>query len=140
MKRILVAALAALSVATPAHAEPKWKCPQWQKLAREVGFTRADWPRLDAILWRESRCRETAKGYNKRADGTVWSTDMGLSQINNYSWVTYLRKLGIIKHSDDLLHPRTNLRAAKALYDYSKSRGLDPWHQWRTSGSGSWNN
>ena len=31
MKRILVAALAALSVATPAHAESKWKCPQFQQ-------------------------------------------------------------------------------------------------------------
>ena len=140
MKRILVAALAAMCIASPVSAESKWKCPQWQRLAREVGFTRADWPRLDAIMYRESRCRPQAQGYNKRADGTVWSIDMGLTQINNYSWVTYLRNLRIIKNSTDLLHPRTNLRAAKALYDYSKSKGYSPWHQWRTSSSGSWNN
>jgi len=138
MKRILVAALAAISLhASPADAQ-QWKCPQWYKLAREVGFTHRDYVTLDAILHRESRCRPEAKGFNRRADGSVWSTDIGLSQINNYSWVTYLRNLGIIKNSDDLLHPRTNLRAAKALYDYSKSRGYSPWHQWRTSGSSSW--
>lgn len=140
MKRILVAALAALAIhASPVDAR-QWKCPQWYKLAREVGFTHRDYITLDPILYRESRCRPEAKGYNRRADGSVWSTDIGLSQINNYSWVTYLRRLGIIKHSDDLLHPRTNLRAAKALYDYSKSKGYSPWHQWRTSSSGSWNN
>jgi len=135
MKKIAVAALAAITLsAQPAHAAG-WKCPQWRQLALDVGFSKRDWVTLDKILYRESRCRPSAKGLNKRADGTVWSTDLGLSQINNYSWVTYLRNLGIIKMSDDLLHPRTNLRAAKALYDYSKSKGYSPWYQWRIGSS-----
>lgn len=138
MKRIFVAALAAISLySSPAEAQ-QWRCPQWYKLAREVGFTHRDYVTLDAILFRESRCRASAKGYNKRPNGEVWSVDVGLAQVNNYSWISYLRKLGIAQTSDDLLHPRTNLRAAKALYDYSKSKGYSPWHQWRTSSGGSW--
>lgn len=135
MKKILVATVAAITLSsTPAHAR-EWNCPQWYKLARDVGFTHRDYTTLDKILYRESRCRPEAKGFNKRKDGTVWSVDLGLSQINNYSWVSYLRNLGIIQKSDDLLHPRTNLRAAKALYDYSKSKGYSPWHQWRLTNS-----
>lgn len=139
MKRIIAAVVLVVGLASPAKAADNWKCPQWYKLARQVGFARSDWPKLDAIMYRESRCRPEAKGVNKLADGTVWSTDMGLTQINNYSWITYLRSLGIAKQSTDLLQPRVNLLAAKALYDYSKARGFSPWHQWRTAGSGSWN-
>lgn len=135
MKKILVAAFAAMSLTASPVGATEWRCPKWHKLALDVGFKRSDLKTLDYILWRESRCSKSARGLNKRADGSVWSTDLGLTQINNYSWVTYLRNLGIIKHSEDLLHPRTNLRAAKALYDYSKSKGYSPWHQWRISSS-----
>lgn len=139
MKRVLVAALAAISLyAQPANATEAFKCPQWHRLAQEEGFTRRDLATLDYIMYRESRCNPKAAGKNRRATGEVWSTDKGLMQINDYSWVTYLRKLGIIKHSDDLFKPRVNLRAAKALYDYSASKGYTPWAQWRTSGSGSY--
>lgn len=140
MKRVAVVAAALLSLAAPAHAELQWHCPHLYKLARKAGFARSDWPKLDAILWRESHCAPGAKGLNRRADGTVWSTDYGLTQINDYSWVTYLRNKRIIKSSTDLLHPLVNLRAAKALYDYSKDHGYNPWFQWRTSGSGSYIN
>ena len=37
-----------------------------------------------AIMKAESGCRFDAIGYNKRADGTVWSRDLGLMQINDY--------------------------------------------------------
>lgn len=136
MKRITLAALAAISLhVSPANAT-EFHCPQWMKLALSVGFKRSDLPKLDAIINRESHCAPSAVGLNKRADGSVWSRDLGLTQVNDYSWVTYLRNKGIIKASTDLLHPRINLRAAKALYDYSVDHGLSPWHQWRGAGSG----
>jgi hypothetical protein len=57
MKKIAVAALAAITLsAQPAHATG-WKCPQWRQLALDVGFTKRDWVTLDKILYRESRCR-----------------------------------------------------------------------------------
>lgn len=141
MKRLLVAAFAAISVYVPSsaiEAKSQHKCPRWHKMAREEGFSRKDIATLDYIMYRESRCNPLAAGKNRTNTGKLWSTDKGLMQINDYSWVTYLRKLGIIKHSDDLFKPRLNLRAAKALYDYSVSKGYTPWAQWRTSGSGSY--
>lgn len=136
-KRILTPAILSLSLlATPAMAKPVeadgFKCPRAMALALQAGFRKRDLPRLDYIIYRESRCRPEAVGYNKRKDGTVWSKDYGLTQINDYSWITYLRNKRIVKSSVELLHPLTNLRAAKALFDYSKEEGLDPWHQWRT--------
>lgn len=139
MKRV-AAVVAALLLSVPANAsaKPTFQCRRWHKLAIDVGFKVRDLPELDHIMYRESRCNPAAKGLNKNAYGKVWSIDRGLMQINDYSWVTYLRNQRIIKTSDDLYNPRTNLRAAKALYDYSVSRGYTPWAQWRsTSGSGS---
>lgn len=138
MKRLLAATLAAISFnAGPVHATQTYKCARWHKLALQEGFTRRDLPTLDYIMYRESRCNPKAAGDNKTATGRVWSTDKGLMQINDYSWVTYLRKLGIIKTSDELFNPRINLRAAKALYDYSMSKGYTPWSQWGTKSSSS---
>jgi hypothetical protein len=137
MKRIIASAFVVFTLsATPANATT-FKCQRWMPMAMKVGFKKSDLKELDRIMYRESRCAPGAKHYNKR-NGKVWSTDMGLLQVNNYSWVTYLRGLKIIKSSDDLLHPETNLRAAKALYDYSVKRGYNRWHQWRTFGGGSY--
>jgi hypothetical protein len=134
-KRILTPVIAAmLAVAsTPTSTQAtEFKCPKAMALALQAGFHRLDLPKLDKIIYRESRCRPEAVGYNKRKDGTVWSRDYGLTQINDYSWITYLRNKGIVKKSLQLLEPLSNLKAAKALFDYSKKEGLDPWHQWRT--------
>ena len=133
LKRILTPAILSLSLlATPAVKADGFKCPRAMALALQAGFRQSDLPKLDYIIYRESRCRPEAVGLNRRADGTVWSSDYGLTQINGYSWITYLRNLKIVTKSSQLLEPLTNLRAAKALYDYSKKEGLNPWHQWRT--------
>lgn len=134
-KRILTPVIAALIAAVPVPTSTQaagFKCPKAMALALQAGFHKRDLPKLDYIIYRESRCRPQAVGYNKRKDGTVWSRDYGLTQINDYSWITYLRNKRIVKQSLQLLEPLTNLRAAKALFDYSKKEGLDPWHQWRT--------
>lgn len=138
--RCAVTAFALLSLAQPAdRAEAaEFKCQKWTTAALKVGFKKRDLAELDRIMYRESRCAPGARHYNKNRYGKTTSTDKGLMQINDYSWVTYLRNLKIIKSSDDLLHPMTNLKAAKALYDYSADRGYSPWHQWRTYRSGSY--
>jgi hypothetical protein len=126
--------LISLATVTPAKAQPNIPdpCRRYVKTALEVGFRRGELPELFRLAMRESRCIPHNKGLNKRADGSVWSTDLGLLQINNYSWVTYLRGLGIIDQQDDLLNARINLRAALALVKYSIGKGHPKWHQWRT--------
>ena len=139
-KRIICGALTILAfIQSPAHAKADgFKCPKAIAIAIQAGFTKKDLPKLDKIVYRESRCNPKSVGYNRRADGSVWSIDYGLTQINNYSWITYLRDRNIIKKSTDLLHPFTNMKAARALYNYSLQNGGDPWRQWRTNGSGSY--
>lgn len=138
--RILTPLITLLTIvpSTPTIASDGFKCPKAMAMALQVGFRKRDLPKLDYIIHRESRCNPKSIGLNKKADGTVWSTDYGLTQINNYSWVTFLRNKRIVQKSSDLLDPMTNLKAAKALYDYSSEQGLSPWKQWDTkSGKGS---
>lgn len=161
-KRILTPLILAtiLIPTSPASASTKaadgFKCPAAMRTALKAGFSRKDLPTLDRIVHRESKCQPGAVGWNYRSgmDHTdcrrrpwpeyrrcdaVWSADFGYSQINDVSWVTYLRGKKIIKSSADLLDPLTNLIAAKALYDYSLSKGYSAWKQWdtkRPSGSG----
>lgn len=138
--RILTPLITLLTIvpSTPTIASDGFKCPKAMTMALQVGFRKRDLPKLDYIIHRESRCNPKSVGYNRRTDGTVWSTDYGLTQINNYSWVTFLRNKRIVQKSSDLLDPMVNLKAAKALYDYSSERGYSPWKQWDTkSGKGS---
>lgn len=138
MKRIVASAFVFLALgATPARADA-FKCHQWMPMAIKAGFKKSDLKELDRLMYRESRCAPGARHLNKNSAGLVTSIDKGLMQINDRSWVTYLRNLKIIKTSDDLLHPGTNLKAAKALYDYSVDHGYSRWHQWRTFGGGSY--
>ena len=109
-------------------------CPQWWAFARQAGWKGNQMETLDYIMHRESRCRPKAHNTTLNKDG---STDMGLTQINDRSWCLpsryykngYLQSLGIIKYCEDLFDPLTNLRAAKALYDYSQENGsgFRPW-------------
>ena len=131
-KKLFVAVAVALTSVVPASAtvaEPKLLCPQWKKLALRVGFTRSDYRRLDYIIWRESRCAPKAVNTNYHGNGKV-TRDWGLTQVNDYSWITFLRNRKIVSKSSQLLQPRENLEAAKALYDYSKDRHDNPWLQW----------
>lgn len=111
------------------------RCPEWWPTALEAGWGWNQLPKVDALMWRESRCLQTAHNTTLNADG---STDMGLLQINDKSWCLptrwypsgYLQSLGLVRYCADLFDPTTNLRAAKALYDYSAERtgrGFQPW-------------
>jgi hypothetical protein len=161
-KRILtpLIIIATLIPTTPALASEKpsqqFKCPKAMKMAREAGFPRRALPTLDRIVYRESKCEPKAVGWNYRKPLThkdcklsTWQTyrkckavrsaDFGLTQINDNSWLTYLRQKNIIETRADLLDPLINMKAAKALYDYSLSRGHHAWKQWDTkklNGSG----
>lgn len=137
ISKLAMAVVVGLTVPTIAVSNvnatsPKYNCPQWRKLALNVGFSKRDWVKLDKIIWRESRCAPKAINKNNRRDGSTWSRDYGLTQVNDYSWITYLRGKKIVSKSTELLNPRKNLKAAYELYQYSDDRHDDPWLQWKT--------
>jgi hypothetical protein len=138
ISKLAMAVVVGLTVPTIAVSNvnatsPKYNCPQWRKLALNVGFSKRDWVKLDKIIWRESRCAPKAINENNRRDGSTWSRDYGLTQVNDYSWITYLRGKKIVSKSTELLNPRKNLKAAYELYQYSDDRHDDPWLQWKTN-------
>lgn len=140
-KRILTPVILSLSLlaASPASAsetpQEARRCDRAIELARQVGWLKKDLPYLRYILWRESRCQPDSIGRNRDTTGRVTSEDLGYAQINDRSWVTYLKNQGIIQQREDLLKPKTNLKAALELLRYSVRHGYDRWHQWRgTSG------
>lgn len=131
-KRIIGFVLTVMLGFTPTavDANTQLMCPQWQKLARRVGFSPSQYRHLDYIIWRESRCAPKAVNTNYHHDGRV-TRDWGLTQVNDYSWITFLRNRNIVTKSSELLSPVKNLEAAKALIEYSSDRYGDPWLQWR---------
>lgn len=138
-KRLLTPLITILVLSTttsPARAsetpQERRRCDRAIQLARQVGWPVKDLKTLRYILWRESRCQPDSIGRNRNTLGVVTSQDLGYSQINDASWVRYLRDKGLIETRDDLLNPRTNLKAALLLAEYSEDRGLPRFYQWRT--------
>lgn len=141
-KRILTPFVLSLSLLATSPAEAAQSrsdgrysadCTKYVNLARKVGWPKSDRWMLRVIMHRESRCIPGNIGRNRNTAGEVTSQDWGLLQVNDVSWLTYLRGLGIIEKKEDLLDPRTNLIAGLALRQYSVEKGYSPWHQWRTS-------
>lgn len=141
-KRILTPAILSLSLlatipaeasASPADGRKSPVCTKYVNLAREVGWSKQDRWTLRSLMYRESRCQPTSIGRNRDTTGMVTSQDWGLLQVNDVSWVTYLKGLNIISKKEDLLNPRTNLKAGLALAEYSESKGLPRFYQWRTN-------
>ena len=122
---------------TTAPAPPDALCPQWWPLARQVGWPEDELATLDYVMWRESRCLPTQHNTTLNADG---STDLGLTQINDWSWCLptrwypdgYLQSVGVLPTvgCEQLFDPHTNLAAAKAIYDYSKEANQNGWQPW----------
>lgn len=65
---------------------------------------------------------------NRRKDGSVWSTDLGYWQINDYYWDSFFKKMGL-----DIHKPQDNLRAGFWIFQHN---GTQPWvwskHCWQT--------
>lgn len=116
-------------------------CPQWWPLAIEAGWLPEHMETLDYVLHRESRCQPEAHNTTLNRDG---SSDIGLSQINDRSWCLgtrwypngYLQTVGVLDYvgCDELFDPYINLKAAKALYDYSLRANENGWQPWNVKG------
>lgn len=113
------------------------RCGDWWGLAQQVGWKADQMETLDYVMWRESRCDPTQHNTTLNKDG---STDIGLTQINDRSWCLptrwypdgYLQSIGVLTKvgCDELFDPAINLKAAKAIHDYSQEHngnGFQPW-------------
>lgn len=130
---LLAPTIPAEASTSPSEGRYSPACTKYVNLAREVGWPKSDRFMLRVIMWRESRCIPGNIGRNRNTFGVVTSQDWGLLQLNDVSWLRYLRDRRIIEQKEDLLNPRTNLIAGLALRTYSVDRGLSAWYQWRTS-------
>ena len=98
------------------HWQPSGQCSQWYGTAIGVGFTDAEWPTLDAILWQESRCDPSAYNPTEHFGGHA----SGLAQI---IWPTWAGECG----SGDIFDPWFNLECAlylKTHYGWSQWTGF----------------
>lgn len=105
-------------------AAPKWsRCPQFYDEALAAGWPKAQWNRIDYIMYRESRCDPSQ--YN----GKGRDNSYGLMQLNMKalkSWVGPLVDWDFTK----LYDPYTNLAVAKELYRKAIKMWGCGWRPW----------
>lgn len=94
-------------------------CPQWRATALEAGWSEQEWPRLERIIWRESRCNPDAFN-GRRRDRSI-----GLVQVNvKGRLLAHRRAVCGIDEPAELFDPYTNLACAEAIHEQA---GWQPW-------------
>lgn len=109
------------------------RCPEHYDAALRAGWTVEHWPRLDYIMWRESRCNQNA--YNGRGRDDSYSL-LQLNMKAHRRWVGPLVDWDFSK----LYEPETNLRIGKVLYDKARQMYGCGWQPWRTTKQRHWCN
>jgi hypothetical protein len=102
-------------------------CVEWGLVALSAGWEPDQLPQLFRYMHRESRCLPDACSTPDRPE-LRQCRDWGLMQINDYSWKTTVRGLGL--QMSDMHDPYWNLWFAKWLYDYTENRGGCGWQPW----------
>jgi len=123
--------LTTLTVQATQAAAASDKCPEWKDAALDAGWSEQQWPRVDAIIWRESRCNPDV--HNKRGRDNSY----GLMQLNmkaHKSWVGPM----VDGDFDRLFDPVTNLTVAKVLFDKAKKAYKCGWQPWVTKKTRGW--
>ena len=138
---VVALTLGPVAAVSPVEASKPWLCPKYTQQIKAT-FPRKVWRKMDAIMWRESKCVRQAVGWNYRkplthADcrdrGTfharrkckaVKSWDVGLFQINS-SWNTLTTQVcGRNTQTKVLMDVDCNFRVAYVLYN---NGGLAHW-------------
>lgn len=104
------------------------QCVEFLDEAVRTGWEADDLPRLMRVMFRESRCIPTACGETDRPDLRE-CRDWGLMQINDYSWKTTIRSMGLDIHQ--MYDPFWNLFFARYLFDMAErvyGCGWQPWN------------
>jgi hypothetical protein len=131
MKLMLTAILAVTPMGNPEVRRPT-HCPEYASVVTYVGFPIDQRREAHRIMHRESRCLPHVFNAKDPNGGSI-----GLFQINMF-WCKpsryfpegWLQSQGILQDCNDLFNPLTNVRAAKAIYDYSADRNDYGWHPW----------
>jgi hypothetical protein len=121
-----------ITTTTTIAPPPDARCSSLWSLAVSIGFTIDEMSMLDRIMFRESRCDPSVINATDPNGGSI-----GLTQINRF-WCLpsryyadgYLQSVGVLTSCEQLYDATMNLRAARALVDYSRSIGLCAWSQW----------
>lgn len=120
-----VTTLAATTTTTTLPAGD-WRCAEWLPVALNVGWPVDQLPKLDLVMYRESRCNNDS---HNRADPMTGS--YGLMQVNGY-WCSqtkynpngWLQDRTTLTTCTDLFDPTINLTAALLIWQRS---GWSPW-------------
>lgn len=103
-------------------------CVEYVDEALAAGWPSENIPRLMRIMERESKCDPFACGETD-SPRVRKCRDWGLMQINDYSWKTTIRSMGL---SMDQMHdPFWNLFFARWLYDTAVATHGCGWEPWR---------
>lgn len=107
------------------------KCGEWFDEALAAGWSVEQWPILDAIMWRESRCRPDV--YNGRGRDRSY----GLLQLNMRAHRSWVRPL-VDGDFTRLWDPVTNLTVGRALFDKATDMYGCGWKPWVTRKTRGW--
>lgn len=105
-------------------------CGEWYDLALMAGWPASDWPFVQTLIDRESRCQHDA--YNPRGADNSW----GLLQINTHKASGNRRFIAGLLGSDDyelLTDPLINLWVGRQMWEHAARSGC-PWRLWTTRG------
>ena len=135
MKRTLATALA-LALAIPATptstaVADEWRCGEWRDAAIEAGWSEDEWPILDKIIWRESRCKPDV--YNGRGRDKSY----GLLQLNmraHRAWVSPI----VGGDFTALWTPEINLAVGRVLFEKAEDMYGCGWKPWVTRKTRGW--
>ena len=113
-----------VAVTVPPIVAPEGShCPQFYAVALQAGWSALEWPRLDKIMFRESRCHPDS--HNPRPPDNSY----GLLQLNMLAPKHWVRPL-VDGDFNRLFDPLTNLRIARVLFDKNVSQGVCGWRPW----------
>lgn len=101
------------------------RCPEFREAALAAGWSEQDWPRLDQIIWRESRCVPTVHNGRGRDDS------YGLMQLNMRAHRAWVRPL-VDGDFARLFDPATNLTVARHLFERAEDAYGCGWQPWAT--------
>lgn len=99
------------------------RCPMHFGAAMQAGWAEADWPRLDYIIWRESRCQAQAHNPHGR------DNSYGLLQLNmraHAGWVAPIVEWDFTR----LWSPVTNLTVGRLLFHKAHDAYGCGWQPW----------
>lgn len=121
-----VTTVAATTTTTTTLPPGDWRCPGWLPVALQVGWPVDALPKLDVVMFRESRCNHDSWNRSDPMTGSY-----GLMQVNGY-WCSstqynpngWLQDRLPMTACADLFDPHMNLSAALLIWQRS---GWSPW-------------